>query len=112
MTDNRTKENLEASVKEARAALQSAEKDLAEFIASAENNVFGSVEEASGVLEDRLRDQAFNDCEGAGNCGADKYTQEFIVDGKHYLATLSVEYNRHDKTYYYIDESEFTVTEI
>ena len=53
---------------------------------------------------------AFEDCEGAGNCGMDKYTQEFIVGDMHYIATLTVEYNRHDKTYYYIDETDFTVT--
>ena len=101
---------LERLVKEAQQALTLAIANLNAFKESPENNVFESLDEAEGVLEDRLADMAFEDCEGAGNCGLDEYIQEFIVDGKHYLAKLKCEYNRHDKTYYYLDGREFTVT--
>jgi len=67
------------------------------------------MQEAENVIENRLENMARDDCEGAGNCGAAKYMQEFIVDGSHYMATLSVEYNRHDKTYYYVEEQQFSV---
>jgi hypothetical protein len=104
-----TKEKLTADVAAARLVLDSANKALFDFERSPENNTFLTVANAESVLEDRLRDWAFEDCEGAGNCGLDKYTQEFIVGDMHYIATLTVEYNRHDKTYYYIDETDFTV---
>ena len=107
-----TKEELAAAVAAAKAALATAESALEAFDTSPENNVFATLEEAEGVLEDRLSGWAFQDCEGAHNCGADKYTQEFIVDGKHYMATATFEYNRHDKMYYYIDSSDFSVAPI
>jgi hypothetical protein len=103
-----TKEELQAAVTVARKTLADAEDALLAFDALPENNVFASLYDAEGALEDRLRNEAFKDCEGAGNCGDDEYTQEFIVDGVRYVGTLSVEYNRHDKTYYYIDSAEFT----
>lgn len=99
---------LELAVAAAKANLSAAEKDLSDFIALPINNVFDSLESASDELEERLSDQAFEDCQGAGNRGQEEYEQEFIVDGVHYLGKLSVEYNRHDKTYYYIEESDFT----
>ena len=37
---------------------------------------------------------------------------EFIVDEKRYVAILEVEYNRHDKTYYFVDGSDFRVEEL
>ena len=56
--------------------------------------MFATLEEAAGVLEERLDGWAFEDCQGAYNVGRDEYTQEFIVDGKHYMATAKYEYNR------------------
>ena len=107
-----TKEELAAAVAAAKAALVNAESALEAFDASPENNVFATLEEAEGVLEGRMRARAFSDCEGAHNCGQDQYTQEFIVDGKHYMATAKFEYNRHDKTYYYIDGCDFSIAPI
>lgn len=107
-----TKIELESAVKEAQLALNAANDALRDFTLSAENNVYATLDEAESAAEDILRDMAFADCEGAGNCGLDTYTMHVMVDGKKYLATLTVEYNRHDKTYYYIDESEITLTEV
>lgn len=103
-----TKEELQQAVTTAEAAVRGAQRELANFEALAENNVFESLEKA-GSLEDVLSGRAHEDCEGAGNCGDEEYTQEFMVDGVVYVATLTVEYNRHDKTYYYIDGSEFKI---
>ncbi len=34
-----------------------------------------------------------------------------MVDGREYMATLDVEYNRHDKTYYYIESVRLSIQE-
>lgn len=107
-----SREELELAVKAAEAALAAAQLALYQFDTSIENNVYSSLEEAEGEIEDKLLQEAFEDCQGAYNCGAPEYTQLFMVDGKKYLATLTVEYNRHDKTYYYIDGSDFQITEV
>jgi len=104
-----SKEELETVVAQARASLEAAEAELAAFESKAENHVYASTEEAEGVLEELLRDRAFEDCQGAGNCGADEYRQEFIVDGVTWVGVLNVEYNRHDKTYYYIESADFSI---
>lgn len=103
-----SKEELQKAVAVAKQDLMTAELALATFIASPENNVFATLDDAASSLEERLRKQAHEDCEGSGNCGAEEYEQEFIVDGIHYDGKLSVEYDRHDKTYYYIDRAHFT----
>lgn len=103
------KQALLAAIEAAKATLDDAQKALSDFEQKAENNVFATMEEAERKIEMELFDQARNDCEGSHNCGADHYDQEFIVDGVVYVGTLTVEYNRHDKKYYYVDESEFSV---
>ena len=49
--------------------------------------------------------QASEDCEGSYNCGDDSY--EVVVKTKegHFSVWVDFEYNRHDKTYYYIENS-------
>jgi hypothetical protein len=103
-----TRNELIEAVKIATTALNLAEVALADFDGLAENNVYSTLAEALDKVEDRLRGMASSDCEGAHNCGADLYTQDFIVGGVVYTGSLQVEYNRHDKTYYYIDSSDFT----
>lgn len=103
-----TIEQLKQNVETAKASLAEAEQALAAFESAPEQNVFASLDEAEGVLQERMEGFAFEDCQGAHNRGEDQYEQEFIVAGVHYLATLDCEYNRHDKTYYYLEESEFS----
>ncbi len=107
-----TREELETNVETAKANLAMAESALAEFDAEPENHRYDDLDKASGEVEDKLMSQAFADCQGAYNCGADEYTQDFYVGDKLYRGTLKCEYNRHDKTYYYIDGHDFTVTEV
>lgn len=102
-----TKQELESNVADARKALSDAEAALYAFGSLADNNVFDALDKALSSVEDKLSDMAFEDCQGAHNCGAPQYTQEFIVDGVKYRGILTVEYNRYDKTYYYIDSSTF-----
>jgi hypothetical protein len=103
-----TREDLQANITAAEKNLNAAKEGLAAFDALPSNNVFETLAKAEGVLEDKLRGLASADCEGSYNRGADEYTQEFIVDGVHYIGTLKVEYNRHDKTYYYVEEASFS----
>lgn len=110
--ENVTRESLVCDVERAKGLYDSTLKILAEFHAKAENNVFKSLEEAGRELEDRLLSEASDDCAGAGNCGCEMYNQEFMVDGIKYMAELEVEYDRHDKTYYYIDEASFSIVKM
>lgn len=105
-----TREALKAAIKHAQERLNAAQAAYDDFDQAAENNVFESLE-AAEALEDALSNRAFQDCEGAGNCGANVYEQEFMVGDVVYVATLECEYNRHDKTYYYLDGSEFSIKE-
>lgn len=93
----------EDAIKAARKNLQAAELAYEEWKSSPEQNVFESVEKAEAELDERFRDLASEECEGAHNCGADEYTQDFMVGGQKYRFTAEVEYNRHDKTYYYVE---------
>jgi hypothetical protein len=103
-----TREELTAAIAVAQAKLTEAKGALAAFEAKAENNVFETIEKAAYKVEAMLESRAHQDCEGSHNCGRDEYTQEFMVAGVKYIGTLKVEYNRHDKTYYYIDGTDFS----
>lgn len=107
-----TKKELELSVTNAKAALATAEAALQAFNDAPENNRFDDLDDALGTIEDQLRDLAFADCQGAYNCGADYYRKEFYVGDTLYRGTAEFEYNRHDKTYYYIEECHFTYEEV
>lgn len=107
-----TKQELELSVANAKAALATAEAALQAFHDAPENNRFDNLGEALAQIEDDLREQAFEDCQGAYNCGADSYSKDFYVGETLYRGTAEFEYNRHDKTYYYIDGCTFTYEEV
>jgi hypothetical protein len=100
---------LKDRVQVAKAQLRRAKADLEAAEALPKNNVFESLEEAEDELYEKLEDKANNDCEGAHNCGAREYIQLFYVDKTLYKAIATVEYNRHDKTYYYVDEFDFKI---
>lgn len=85
---------------------------LAAFDDAPENNVFDKLKGALDAIEDKLYALAHQDCEGSDNCGNEFYTQKFIVDGVMYEGTLHVKYKRHDKTYYYVYETQFTYEEV
>jgi hypothetical protein len=103
-----TREELQNAITLAEGGLSLAKTALAEFEAKAENNVFESLDKAVYKIEGMLESRANQDCEGSHNCGQDEYTQEFMVAGVKYIGTLKVEYNRHDKTYYYVESSDFS----
>lgn len=98
------------NIADAEGRLADAKSTLAAFDGLPENNTFNDYTDAIYAIEDKLASMARADCEGSYCCGVDQYQQEFIVNGKHYVGVLDVQYNRHDKTYYYVDETNFTVT--
>lgn len=75
-------------------------------------NQFTDKVDAQDTIYDRLRGYAEEDCEGTYSCGADSYSQIFSVNGTLYEAILYVEYNRHDKKFYYVDGTDLHVEEI
>lgn len=107
-----TKQELEQAVNDARATLESAEAALAAFEASPDNNRFDDLDYATATIEEALREEAYQDCQGAYNCGSPSYSREFYVGDTLYRGTAEFEYNRHDKTYYYIEECNFTYEEV
>ena len=108
---NTKRQSLEAAVKQAKEQLSAAEQALEAFDQSPENNRFDTLD-AAYALEEVLRDRAYEDCQGAYNCGNDYYEQEFYVGDKLYVASANVEYNRHDKTYYFIETFDFQIEEV
>lgn len=107
-----TKEELKAAVVAAKKALADAEVAVDLFDSMAENNVFETMDDALGAIEDMLHDRATKACDGRHNCGLSSYSQDFMVGGTKYRGTAKFEYNRHDKTYYYVDGCEFSHKEI
>ena len=75
---------------------------------------FDNHQEAEWTIRESMGDQAHNDCEGSYNCGASEYTQEYqLIDSDIvYEGKLKVQYNRHDKTYYFVDDVEYSFSEI
>ena len=76
------------------------------------NNKFTDQQLAEATINVMLEDLASSDCEGSYNCRSPQYTQQFYVNDVLYEGVLDVEYNRHDKTYYYIENSDFTVRKV
>lgn len=103
-----TREELTQAVTDAQSVLTVAHTALREFNSRAANNVYETLQLALNTVEYQLHTRAVEACEGAGNCGLSEYSQLFMVDNVTYIGMLKVEYNRHDKTYYYVDWNEFT----
>lgn len=106
------RETLVDQIKNIETALTHAKAELDKFDSLPENNTFDDLETAVSKIHNKLYTQASEDCEGSHNFGNPEYTQLFIVKGITYLGTLEVEYNRHDKTYYYVDEHIFSFKEV
>lgn len=100
--------DLLANIQVAKDALSAAQDALDTFDAIAENNRFATVQGGVRRIEGLLMSRAHADCEGSYNCGDDVYEQEFMVGEVVYVGRLECEYNRHDKTYYYLDSSSFS----
>jgi len=99
-------------INDLRNKLREAEIELYVLEGLADNYRFDSINVAERKIEEKLLAEAEEDCAGKYNCGNPQYIQEFYVDNELYTGILDVEYNRHDKTYYYVEESTFTVKKV
>lgn len=90
------------------------EQSLIDFDSLIENNQYESHDDAEGSITKRFRGIAREACEGAYNYGDDFYTQRYQIAGNPnvFKATVTFEYNRHDKTYYYIDGMDYSYAEV
>ena len=105
-------EELRLEIKDAECSLATLRGEEQSILRLAQNNVFETLEDADNMMYSILEGRAVLDCEGSYNCGYDEYTQEFMIGSQKYLASMTFEYNRHAKTYYYIDSSEYSSKEI
>lgn len=103
MTELSDIEVLERNVSAARAALALAELELSEYKLAPERNQFETVEEAMESLSDVALSEA-TDCCGHHQMGDDRYAYRCFVGGEPHTVVIDVEYNRHDKQWYYVDE--------
>lgn len=85
--------------------------ELDSIVSAPENNVYESVDDARDTLEERFREEAGEAC-GSYEYGADKYWQQFSVDGKQYIFTMEVEYGRYDKQWYFVEDTRVEIEEI
>jgi len=94
--------------------LNKREQDLKILIEELEqascNWVFETHEDAEDCIQNYYEDLASNACEGSYSYGNDEYNQCYtlVTSDVVYIGTLSVEYNRHDKQYYYIDGTDYS----
>ena len=82
--------------------------DPVEIICGKPTRIFNTIEEAVHTVEDEHHRKAHEDCEGSYNMGDDVYTSLVQVGDKYYNLSTEFEYNRHSKTYYYVDGSKPT----
>jgi hypothetical protein len=106
------RETLVDQIKNIETALAHAKAALNNFDSLPENNTFDDLQTAVRKVHGKLSAEARKDCEGSYNFGSDEYTQLFVVNNITYLGKLKVEYNRHDKTYYYVECEDFSFEEV
>ena len=80
--------------------------DPVKIICGEDYDIYDTLDGAKCCVEDMLRDKASEDCEGSYCCGDESYSKIVkIKDGNFYKITVKMEYNRHDKTYYYVEDT-------
>ena len=90
------------------------EQSLIDFDSLIENNQYDSHGIAERFIEERFSGIASEQCEGSYNCGNDQFQQRYQLTNNPnvFEATVKFEYNRHDKTYYYIDGTNYSYVEL
>lgn len=105
---------INAEIATLRTKIAELETSMSVFDDQLENNQYESHESAERVIFNRYENIAGEACEGSYCCGASEYKQQYQISGNPavFEATVSFEYNRHDKTYYYIDDSDYSYKEV
>lgn len=77
--------------------------DPVEIICGTVEGHYATIEAAVGAINNLHYSLAESACEGAYCMGNDVYESVVCVGGKYFKLSTRFEYNRHDKTYYYVD---------
>lgn len=79
--------------------------DPLDVICGTMEDVFETLDEAIGEVNERHHDTASEACEGSHCMGDDSYESVVYIssESKYYELKTEFEYNRHDKQYYYVD---------
>lgn len=79
--------------------------DPVQVICGTVEHFFDTLQEAEVAIDQEHWEIASNACEGSHCMGDSEYkTVVYVKDeGKYYELTSEIDYNRHDKTYYYVD---------
>lgn len=95
-------------------AIEVLEQSLIDFDSLIENNQYTDHTNAEYSITGRFENIAHEQCEGAHNCGEEMFKQIYQIAGNSntFEATVKFEYNRHDKTYYYIDGTTYSYVEL
>ena len=103
------KKQIAADIATHQKAIAVLEQSLDDFDSLLENNQYADHEYAQESITERFHSIAHEQCQGAYNCGDPIFKQQFQIDGNPNMfeASVEFEYNRHDKTYYYIDETNY-----
>ena len=77
--------------------------DPADVICGIEVRTVKSIDAAAEELVEQVRTET-----GFGECGPSEASDIFFINGEHVEVTIGIDWNRHDKTYYYEDGYEIT----
>ena len=74
---------------------------------------FDTHEDAKISIIEVLEEVASDACEGSYKCGKKEYNQNYTLfdSPTAYTGTIKVQYNRHDKTCYYIEDVQYSFKE-
>ena len=90
------------------------ESEIEDLELAACNWVFKTHEDAESKIQNYYEDIANNACEGSYSYGCEEYEQTYQLEDSDFIyqGVLKVEYNRHDKQYYYIDGTSYEFTQV
>lgn len=105
-----SKQQLQTEIKYHQDIISTLENEIEKFDSLLENNQFDEHKMAEYAIRKRFSAIANEECEGAYNLGDDEYSQQYQIRGNEqvFTATVTFEYGRHDKTYYYIDGTTYS----
>lgn len=109
-----TKDDMKAKIAIKQEEIAALEKCIEDFDSAIERNQYESHQIAEDFITERYSGIASEACEGSYCYGDEKYTQLYQIDGdtRIFEATVSFEYNRHDKQYYYVDGQDYSYKEL
>ncbi len=104
------KAGIAAQIADHNKAIAALEQQIDSIDSALENNVYVSHDAAERAIFTRYKNIASEACEGSYCCGNREYRQQYKLKGDATIfeALVTFEYNRHDKTYYYIDGIDYS----